>query len=63
MSPTFMHSNTLTSVKNGTAGTTSNTTTTKAQAMAPTGGNARLTQIQKASHVVEMTQDGFTMVD
>ena len=63
MSPTFMHSNTPTSVKNGTAGTTSNTTTTRAQAMAPSGGNARLTQIQKASHVVEMTQDGFTLVD
>ena len=31
--------------------------------MAPTGGNARLTSFQKASHVAEMTQDGFTMVD
>ena len=58
-----MHSNTPISAKNSTAGTTSNTTTTRAQAMVPTGGNTRLTQIQKASHIVEMTQDGFTMVD
>ena len=63
MSPTFMHSNIPTSAKNSTAGTTSNTSTTRAQAMAPTGGNRRLTQIQKASHVAEMTQDSFTLVD
>ena len=63
MSPTFTHSNTPTSAKNSTAGTTSNTTTTRAQAMVPTGGNARLTQIQKASYIAEMTQDGFTLVD
>ena len=63
MSPMFTHSNTPTSAKNGTAGTTSNTTTTRAQAMAPTGGNRCLMQIQKASHVAEMTQDGFTLVD
>ena len=63
MSPMFTHSNTPTFAKNGTAGTTTNTTSTRAQAMVPTGGNRRLTQIQKASHVAEMTQDGFTLVD
>ena len=31
--------------------------------MVPTGGNAHLTSFQKASHVAEMTQDSFTMVD
>ena len=31
--------------------------------MAPSGGKPRLTNFQKASHVAEMTQDGFTMVD
>ena len=63
MSLTSMHSNTPSFAKNGTARTTVNTTVTRAQDMALSGGKPRLTNFQKASHVAEMTQDGFTMVD
>jgi hypothetical protein len=53
--------NTPTSAKNGTACTTG--ITTRALQLVPTGDKPHLTSYQKASHVSEMTQDGFTMVD
>jgi hypothetical protein len=47
--------------KNGTACTTE--TITRAPQLVPIGDKPHLTSYQKASHVSEMTQDGFTMVD
>jgi hypothetical protein len=48
---------------NSTAPITDSTINTRAPSAVPSGDKTHLAQFQKASHVKEMTQDGFTMVN
>ena len=64
ISPMSTSLNTRISAENGTAGTTNNTKTNRAQTKMPSIGQERLKLSQQASHAhaKEMTQDSFTLV-